>query len=249
MAHDFLGGRPPAGEGKNYSGVKMSWLRERVRATPRHGAFPDVLRPYARCYIMMMIGGALFPDKTNNIVSLRCVPLLRDFDTCSKLSWCSGRLQTPDVVVDLPEIPDLVSTRQRSTSLPLVSRLNGLGRSSRDHHSRRMLHVRSELDRIGFDDFIWTPYILSSWRAVEPDWVSEVGELWNPIGSVSACMLRCKEERPKRLYRTVVIHDPTGAHCNKAWFSILSLCPAETAERLVATEEPYYTTPPTARIK
>ncbi|MED6196485.1 hypothetical protein PIB30_048017 [Stylosanthes scabra] len=43
---------------------------------------------------------------------------------------------------------------------PLVCRLNGLGQSSQDLHSRRMLDLRNELDRVGFDDFMWTPYML-----------------------------------------------------------------------------------------
>ncbi|MED6141136.1 hypothetical protein PIB30_100351 [Stylosanthes scabra] len=71
MALEYLGGHPPPDEGKSYARVKLSWLRQRVQMTPGDGAPPDVPRQYARCYIMMMIGGALFPDKTNNIVSLR----------------------------------------------------------------------------------------------------------------------------------------------------------------------------------
>ncbi|MED6140151.1 hypothetical protein PIB30_090354 [Stylosanthes scabra] len=57
------------------------------------------------------------------------------------------------------------------------SRLNGLGQSSLDHHSRRMLDLRNELDRVGFSDFIWTSYILPTWRDIEPDWVTEDGEI------------------------------------------------------------------------
>ncbi|MED6163874.1 hypothetical protein PIB30_084218 [Stylosanthes scabra] len=104
MVHDFLSGRPPSGEGKNYAGVKMTWLRQRVQATPRDGASPSLCPP--------------------------------------------GR----DLFV-----------------FPIVSRLNGLGQSSREHHSRRMLDLRNELDRVGFDDFVWTPYILPTWRDIEPD--------------------------------------------------------------------------------
>ncbi|MED6209073.1 hypothetical protein PIB30_051199 [Stylosanthes scabra] len=140
----------------------MSWLRERVLATLRHGTSPDVLRQYARCYIMKMIGVALFLDKTNDIVSLRWVPLLRDFETCSKLSCGSTRF------------PSWCPPGRDLLIFPLVSRLNGLGQSSRDHHSRRMLHLRNKLNRIEFDYFIWTPYILPAWRAIEPDWVNEV---------------------------------------------------------------------------
>ncbi|MED6127032.1 hypothetical protein PIB30_084177 [Stylosanthes scabra] len=43
----------------------------------------------------MMIGGALFPDKTNKIVSLKWIPLLRDLDICSRLSWGSAILDSP----------------------------------------------------------------------------------------------------------------------------------------------------------
>ncbi|MED6122360.1 hypothetical protein PIB30_039032 [Stylosanthes scabra] len=128
----------------------MSWLRDRVRATPQ-GAPPDVLRQYARCYIMMMIGGGLFPDKTNNIVSLRFPSLCQP-----------GR----DIVV-----------------FPLASRLNGLPHPSRDTHTQRMLELRYQLDRIGFDEFVWTPYTLPAWRDIEPDWVREEGEVetWRAV--------------------------------------------------------------------
>ncbi|MED6195665.1 hypothetical protein PIB30_040163 [Stylosanthes scabra] len=46
---------------------------------PQH-AEQDVLRQYTLCYILIMTGGLLFPDKTNNIVSMRWVPLLEDFN-------------------------------------------------------------------------------------------------------------------------------------------------------------------------
>ncbi|MED6115566.1 hypothetical protein PIB30_091873 [Stylosanthes scabra] len=55
---------------------------------------------------------------------------------------------------------------------PLVSRL-----VLSDHHSPRMLDLINELDRVGFNDFTWTPYILSTWRDIEPDWVTEEGEI------------------------------------------------------------------------
>ncbi|MED6160812.1 hypothetical protein PIB30_054803 [Stylosanthes scabra] len=41
--------------------------RDRVRQTPVDGP-PDVLRQYARCYILLMIGCWLFPDKSDNMV-------------------------------------------------------------------------------------------------------------------------------------------------------------------------------------
>ncbi|MED6157217.1 hypothetical protein PIB30_021414 [Stylosanthes scabra] len=71
MVEDILGARPnPRGGGKNeYVAVTLSWLRDRVRHTPAH-APEDKLRQFARCYILLMIGCWLFPDKSDNMVSV-----------------------------------------------------------------------------------------------------------------------------------------------------------------------------------
>ncbi|MED6161983.1 hypothetical protein PIB30_066069 [Stylosanthes scabra] len=52
---------------------------------------------------------------------------------------------------------------------PLVSRV--------DTHARRMLEFQNELDRVGVDDFVWTPYMAPQWRVIEPGWVNDVGEI------------------------------------------------------------------------
>ncbi|MED6161241.1 hypothetical protein PIB30_058872 [Stylosanthes scabra] len=158
MAHEYLGGRPPAGEGKSYAGVKLSWLRQRVQMTPGDGAPPYVLRQYARCYIMMMIGGALFPDKTNNIVSLRRDNL--------EMGGC----------------------------LPLC-KLNRLGQISWDTHARRTLEFRNELDRVGVDDFVWTPYMTPQWRVMEPGWVNEVGEIETWLATVPIVLFMSRDHQ------------------------------------------------------
>ncbi|MED6180819.1 hypothetical protein PIB30_013902 [Stylosanthes scabra] len=45
----------------------MVWLRERLQHIPVD-ADPDTLRQYARCYIMLFIGGYLMPDKSGNLI-------------------------------------------------------------------------------------------------------------------------------------------------------------------------------------
>ncbi|MED6172368.1 hypothetical protein PIB30_049448 [Stylosanthes scabra] len=57
MVENLLGARPPLRGGwKNeYAAIKTTWLRDRVRQTPADGPL-DVLRQYARCYILLMIG-------------------------------------------------------------------------------------------------------------------------------------------------------------------------------------------------
>ncbi|MED6142902.1 hypothetical protein PIB30_001669 [Stylosanthes scabra] len=85
----YLGGeaRPQRGGGKNeYVAVKLSWLRDQVRRTPKQ-AEVSVLKQFARCYILLMIGCWLFLDKSDNMVSVRWVPLLEDLDACARLSW------------------------------------------------------------------------------------------------------------------------------------------------------------------
>ncbi|MED6118549.1 hypothetical protein PIB30_003765 [Stylosanthes scabra] len=87
MVEELLGARPPMrGGGKNeYAAIKMTWLRDRLRHTPAAGE-PDVLKQFARCYIMLMIGCWLFPNKSVNMVSVRWLPLIEDFESCKKLS-------------------------------------------------------------------------------------------------------------------------------------------------------------------
>ncbi|MED6170640.1 hypothetical protein PIB30_033011 [Stylosanthes scabra] len=165
--------------------------------TPGDGAPPDVLRQYARCYIMMMIGGALFPDKTNNIVSEQIIvgfghsvldiPAPVHREQARQLG--DERLLTPSDIVDLLGIPPLLSTRQRPCGLspcfPICSpSLNGLGQIYRDTHARRMLEFLNKLDRVGVDDFVWTPYMALQWRVMEPGWVNEVGEIETWLATV-----------------------------------------------------------------
>ncbi|RYR03300.1 hypothetical protein Ahy_B06g082176 [Arachis hypogaea] len=45
---------------------------------------PDTLQQYARCYIMLLIGGYLMTDKSNTLVHHRWLPLLADFQTCQE---------------------------------------------------------------------------------------------------------------------------------------------------------------------
>ncbi|MED6116459.1 hypothetical protein PIB30_100500 [Stylosanthes scabra] len=87
------------------------------------------------------------------------------------------RLPTPGDIMDPPEIPSLLSTRQKRHGLPPCFSI------SRDTHARQQLEFRNELDRVGVDDvripdlFVWMPYMAPQWRAIEPDWVNEVGEI------------------------------------------------------------------------
>ncbi|KAL4345409.1 hypothetical protein AHAS_Ahas11G0275500 [Arachis hypogaea] len=55
---DLLGDRPPPQPegGKQVFDLRMTWLRDRVSRISV-SAYPDTLCKYARCYLMMLIGG------------------------------------------------------------------------------------------------------------------------------------------------------------------------------------------------
>ncbi|MED6216226.1 hypothetical protein PIB30_005488 [Stylosanthes scabra] len=128
--------------------IKMTWLRERLQHIPVQ-ADPDTLRQYARCYIMLFIGGFLMPDKSGNLTyrSLYsaseksttdiagCVPLI--------LPWIYHRFPgmcPPDVAVD---------------AWPLAERI----------------------DRLTWDEIRWTPYHTPGIQALIPNWIRSQGEV------------------------------------------------------------------------
>ncbi|RYR40415.1 hypothetical protein Ahy_A09g046164 [Arachis hypogaea] len=112
--------------------LKLVWLRDRVCQMPLTDD-PETLRQYARCYIMLLIEGYLMTDKFNNLVHLRWLPLLRDFEECRafpgvRLCW-----------------PGLISHFVRRHS-------GALRQQSRDQHEARVLHWRVLIDRLRFDE-------------------------------------------------------------------------------------------------
>ncbi|RYQ82711.1 hypothetical protein Ahy_B10g101280 [Arachis hypogaea] len=88
--------RPPvaaqqAAQRKESFTLKLVWLRDCVRQMPLTDD-PETLRKYVRCYIMLLIRWYLITDKSNNLVHIRWLPLLRNFGECKALSWGSAVL-------------------------------------------------------------------------------------------------------------------------------------------------------------
>ncbi|MED6142706.1 hypothetical protein PIB30_116456, partial [Stylosanthes scabra] len=63
MVEQFLGARPPVQENaqKEAFAIRLVWLRDRLQHMPLD-ADEGTLRQYARCYILLFIGGYLMPD-------------------------------------------------------------------------------------------------------------------------------------------------------------------------------------------
>ena len=59
---------------------------------PPVGVSDVILQRYACAFILALLGGALFADKTGTHVQLCYLPLLRDFTKISHYSWGSAVL-------------------------------------------------------------------------------------------------------------------------------------------------------------
>ncbi|XP_020979617.1 serine/threonine-protein phosphatase 7 long form homolog [Arachis ipaensis] len=72
--------------------VKLTWFHNTVCEELEQDATEERLLRYTRLYIMQLIGGILFPDASDSRVHIRWRPLLKDLETCGRLSWGSAVL-------------------------------------------------------------------------------------------------------------------------------------------------------------
>ena len=76
------------------STISARWLHEQF-SYPLTGVNDVILQCYARAFILALLGGALFADKTGTHVYLYYLPLLRDFTEISHYSWGNAVLAYP----------------------------------------------------------------------------------------------------------------------------------------------------------
>ncbi|KAJ9189985.1 hypothetical protein P3X46_001224 [Hevea brasiliensis] len=90
VCEEYLGIRPPPHVFKG-CGLYMSWLIGQFEAIPEE-ADDATLLIHARAYIMRLIVGSLFNDKSNTRVNLMFLPLLADMRQARQYSWGSACL-------------------------------------------------------------------------------------------------------------------------------------------------------------
>ncbi|RYR78495.1 hypothetical protein Ahy_A01g003314 isoform D [Arachis hypogaea] len=71
--------------------VCYTWFHERFRVLPAD-ATDDIVRIYARAYIMMLLSSQLFADKNANRVHLRWLPYVASLEDLGRYSWGSAAL-------------------------------------------------------------------------------------------------------------------------------------------------------------
>ncbi|CAN1812337.1 Serine/threonine-protein phosphatase 7 long form homolog [Linum perenne] len=92
MIDDFLGHTLDVGSTEiKGSQLKLRWLNENLGALPPNPT-PLHVERYARAYMLCLIGGFLFPNKSTQYVHLMWLPLLGDFRYAGSLSWGSACL-------------------------------------------------------------------------------------------------------------------------------------------------------------
>ncbi|KAK9105730.1 hypothetical protein Scep_022574 [Stephania cephalantha] len=57
---------------------------------PSTDADDEDVQRYARAYILQLLGGTLFADKSNNLVHITYLQFLEDFEAADKINWGSA---------------------------------------------------------------------------------------------------------------------------------------------------------------
>ncbi|XP_057734251.1 protein MAIN-LIKE 1-like [Arachis stenosperma] len=86
--YELLGEDPAGHVGTTKFNIKLKWLRSHLQQILLD-LEANALMGYAHCYILYLLGGVLLPDKANNTVYIRYLPLLADFDAINTYSWGS----------------------------------------------------------------------------------------------------------------------------------------------------------------
>ncbi|XP_025653243.1 protein MAIN-LIKE 1-like [Arachis hypogaea] len=178
--HELLGEVPAGHVGTTKFNIKLKWLRNRLQQMPLD-LEDNGLMQYARCYMLYLLGDVLLPDKANNTVHVRYLPLLADFDAICTYSWGSAVLcwlyramcLATDYSVEgmagchtllmswiYYRLPFLAPNVTTPYSFPLATRYGGQEKKGQnDYAEQRLLRHRLRLDNLHVDDFVWQPYM------------------------------------------------------------------------------------------
>ncbi|RYR25005.1 hypothetical protein Ahy_B02g058640 [Arachis hypogaea] len=118
----------------------------------------NALMQHARCYILYLLGGVLLPDKANNTVHVRYLPLLADYDAISTYSWGSPVLcwlyRAMCLATDY-------NVEDRFISMLLLSTRWARKKGQNDYAEQRLLRHRLRLDNLQVNEPYMDRHILS----------------------------------------------------------------------------------------
>lgn len=208
LCHELLGVQPDP-SALSRSSVKLNWLRARFGTGPPVDATDEVVRHYARGYILALFGHVLFVDKSGDEVRLSALPLLRDFAQAGLYSWGSAvlaclyrelcratRATSSEIAGPIVLLqtwawerlhvgrPDRLLSRDRGSVEDKVPPDPLACRwqvplGRRDNPSHVLTFYRDELDRQRDEQFVWKPYMVEV-LSQYPD-VARDNKLWLTI--------------------------------------------------------------------
>ena len=91
MVYDLLGVWP---ENRHFRDgrLKMSFIKTRLRTALEPNASEEMVRQYVRMYILILFGGLLFADITDNVVSTNWLDYVQNLEAMGEYSWGSAVL-------------------------------------------------------------------------------------------------------------------------------------------------------------
>ncbi|XP_020989024.2 protein MAIN-LIKE 1-like [Arachis duranensis] len=165
-----------SGQVQKYA-VNCSWFQETFGECPED-ADKEIVRRYARAYIMMLLGTQLFADKSENRIHIRWLPYVARLEEMGTYSWgsaalawlyrCMCRVANRHVVklagpLQLLQswifwrFPRFRPAGYETFSWPLASRWSGYNPSGSEKGPRVQMW-RLRIDRLQDSEFIWMPY-------------------------------------------------------------------------------------------
>ncbi|RYR57325.1 hypothetical protein Ahy_A05g023053 [Arachis hypogaea] len=168
---ELLGVIPPPSQVQKYA-VNCSWFQETFGEFPE-GADEEIVRRYARAYIMMLLGTQLFEDKSRNCIHIRWLPYGARLEEMGTYSWgsaalawlyrCMCRVTNRAGSLQLLQswifwrFPRFRPPGYETFNWPLASRWSGYNPSGSEKGPRVQMW-RLRIDRLQDREFIWMPY-------------------------------------------------------------------------------------------
>ncbi|TYK03303.1 serine/threonine-protein phosphatase 7 long form-like protein isoform X1 [Cucumis melo var. makuwa] len=217
ICNDYLGVVPPDMKGQRLS---LPWLAEQFEELPPDADIVSVQR-YARAYIMQLIGGFLFADKSNNLVHCMFLQFLFDFDQAGTYAWGAATLawlyrelcrasnaQSLEIAGPLMLLQvwayDRFSiiapqrTLQHSDGRPLSFRWSGVQAAS-EQSGNMLLIYRWTFDRLSRSQINWTPYTPDIMASL-PVRCQSGQAVWTYVGPL-ICFHLVEKHQPDRVLR------------------------------------------------
>uniref|UniRef100_A0A2N9H7H7 Aminotransferase-like plant mobile domain-containing protein n=1 Tax=Fagus sylvatica TaxID=28930 RepID=A0A2N9H7H7_FAGSY len=165
---ELLGVSPPPNK-LDGSRLNMKWLQDTFGVLP-DDANEVTVQQYTRAYILELLGGSYFADKSGEKVHLMFLPMLEDFDAAGRYSWGSAvlawlyrelcRATDPDSC----DIAVPADAAQPLPGGPYGTRWRN-AKDIKDVSTHVLEQYRSDFSRQRPDQVIWEPYtddVLSS---------------------------------------------------------------------------------------